>query len=304
MSSTALKVLVLEDVPNDAEIEIAELEGAGLACDWKRVETRADFLSCLELPDYDLILSDYALPSFDGLSALELLLEKKIDIPFIMVSGVMGEDAAIDSLKAGATDYVLKTRLSRLGPVARRALEERETRQERQRAYEALRESEKLYRQVLENSMDAILVTKTDGTILSANPAAENIFKMTEAEICAAGRNGLVELADPRLTELLNKRAAVNKVAGELTMRRKDGSTFPAEISSSTFTNQHGETLSSTIVRDLTERKKAEAITKKRTTELEQFNKMATGRELRMLELKTIINDLCRELGRKAPYNV
>ncbi len=303
MNPMILRLLILEDVSNDAELEIAALEEAGYRCDWKRVETQDDFLAALDSGEFDLVLSDYSLPSFDGLTALKLLLERGLELPFILVSGTLGEDAAINSLKAGATDYVMKTRLSRLGPVVQRALDEQEIRLQRQRADEALRESEQLYRQVLENSMDAILVTRPDGSILSANAAATQIFQMTEKEICDAGRSGLVDPADPRLPHMLRERAENKKMAGELTMLRKGGVKFEAEITSSMFTNRHGEDVTSMIIRDVTERKRAEAIERKRTNELEQFNKMATGRELRMMELKQEINALCRELGRTEPYD-
>lgn len=139
---TTLRLLILEDEPNDAELELAALKEAGYDCQWERVETREDFLTHLDAADYDLILSDYKLPRFDGLAALSLIMERKINIPFILVSGTLGEDAAIEGLKAGAIDYVLKSRLSRLGPVVRRALEEHAERVQRQRAEEALRRIE------------------------------------------------------------------------------------------------------------------------------------------------------------------
>ena len=138
--STVLRLLILEDDPYDAELEIATLEEAGFTCQWERVETQAEFLASLDTPDYDLILADYSLPAFDGLTALKLSLERDLDMPFILVSGVLGEEIAIESLKAGATDYVLKDRLSRLRPVVRRALREREEQRERKRAEEALRQ--------------------------------------------------------------------------------------------------------------------------------------------------------------------
>lgn len=138
MKPNPLRLLFLEDVPNDAELAIAELEKAGYTCDWKRIETQEEFLAGLDAPEYDIILSDYGLPSFDGLTALKLLLERDLYIPFILVSGTLGEEEAIESLKAGATDYVLKTRLSRLAPVVTRALEEFEVHREHQRAQKAL----------------------------------------------------------------------------------------------------------------------------------------------------------------------
>lgn len=139
-----LRLLILEDEPNDAELEVAELEAAGYDCQWEQVETRADFIARLDAPEYDLILSDYKLPRFDGLAALALVMERRIDIPFILVSGTLGEEQAIESLKAGATDYVLKTRLARLPSVVERAVREHRDRQRRKKAEEQLRMHQRL----------------------------------------------------------------------------------------------------------------------------------------------------------------
>jgi PAS domain S-box-containing protein len=138
----ALRILSLEDDPADTELIQATLDGEGIACDVTRVESRPAFLTCLEEGGIDLILADYTLPSFDGLSALRLAAEILPDIPFIFVSGTLGEDVATEALKIGATDYVLKTRLPRLVPSVRRALREASERAERRRAEEALRQSE------------------------------------------------------------------------------------------------------------------------------------------------------------------
>ena len=143
----ALRLLILEDDPFDTELVVATLEEAGFECQWDRIETRAEFLACLQAPTYDLILADYNLPTFDGLQALSLLLENDLDLPLILVSGTLGEERAIESLKAGATDYVLKNRLSRLVPVVQRALREAEDRRKRKRAEEEmLRSSHELAR--------------------------------------------------------------------------------------------------------------------------------------------------------------
>ena len=137
-----LRILLLEDNSTDAELIRELLEADHFACEIIRVETRDEFLTALESDAIDLILADYALPSFDGLSALNLALSVRPDLPFIFVSGTLGEDVAIEALKVGATDYVLKTRLSRLGPAVRRALREAQERAEREKAEEALRRSE------------------------------------------------------------------------------------------------------------------------------------------------------------------
>src|SRR5206468_3479574 len=105
---TPLKLLILEDNAFDAELEVGQLQAAGYDCDWLRVQTREDFEACLDQPDFELILADYNLPSFDGLSALGLLNERGLEIPFVLISGTLGEERAIESVKAGATDYAPK----------------------------------------------------------------------------------------------------------------------------------------------------------------------------------------------------
>jgi signal transduction histidine kinase/CheY-like chemotaxis protein len=137
-----LRLLLLEDSTTDAElIQELLLDADHCVCEVTRVETRAEFLAALEDGEIDLILADYTLPSFDGLSALKLTLNTRPDLPFIFVSGSLGEEIAIEALKIGATDYVLKTRLSRLVPSVQRALREARERAERKKAEEALRRS-------------------------------------------------------------------------------------------------------------------------------------------------------------------
>ena len=138
----ALRILNLEDEPLDTELIHATLTDGGIACEIARVQTRADFVAALEQEGFDLVLSDYSLPSFDGLSALQIRQEISPELPFILVSGTLGEDAAIESLTSGATDYVLKHRLERLVPAVRRAVREAEERIKRKRTEKALRRSE------------------------------------------------------------------------------------------------------------------------------------------------------------------
>jgi len=135
----SLRILILEDNAGDAELIVQELRDAGIVFESKRVETRDDFLSGIEAFSPHLILSDYTLPGFDGISALALAHERCPEIPFLMVAGTLGEELAVDTLKRGATDYVLKHRLAlRLVPSVRRALQEAEERQRRRVAEEQL----------------------------------------------------------------------------------------------------------------------------------------------------------------------
>jgi signal transduction histidine kinase/CheY-like chemotaxis protein len=144
LSSTApaLRILHLEDNARDAELIQDVLESEGIACQVTRVESANDYIAALDAPAFDLILADFSLPSFDGLSALKIAMEKRPDVPFIFVSGTLGEEVAIDALKIGATDYVLKQRLSRVVSSVRRALREARDRAERKQAEQKLRRSE------------------------------------------------------------------------------------------------------------------------------------------------------------------
>jgi DNA-binding response OmpR family regulator len=136
-----LRFIHLEDNRRDAELVRSILVAEGIECDLKPAQTRADFLAALE-EGADLVLADYSLPSFDGMSALSIVRERHPELPFIFVTGTLGEEVAVESLKKGATDYVLKQRLSRLVPSVRRALHEAEERLQRKRAEEDLQRSQ------------------------------------------------------------------------------------------------------------------------------------------------------------------
>jgi two-component system sensor histidine kinase UhpB len=152
----ALRILILEDMGADAELMAYELRQAKIDFTLRRAEDRAGFIQALAEYHPDLILSDFHLPDFDGLSAMALAREKCPKVPFIFVSGAMGEEVAIESLKQGATDYVLKDHLARLGPAVERALREGEERRVRLQAEEALRDSEQRYR-LLVKSLPAVV---------------------------------------------------------------------------------------------------------------------------------------------------
>lgn len=137
---TKLRILNLEDDPLDTELVEASLEEGGLQSEVTRVQTREDFESALGKDGFDLVLADYSLPGFDGAAALEISSKKRPDLPFIFVSGTIGEEFAIEAVKSGATDYVLKQRLGRLAPAVRRAVREAEERAARKRAEKALKE--------------------------------------------------------------------------------------------------------------------------------------------------------------------
>jgi signal transduction histidine kinase len=140
--SSPLRILYLEDDLADAELVHESLEADGMTCELTRVEAEGEFRAALQRGGFDLIVADYTLPSFDGLSALRIVRQQLADVPFIFVSGTLGEEVAIDALKMGATDYVFKTRLSRLAPAIRRAVREARERVELRQQRDRLRQLE------------------------------------------------------------------------------------------------------------------------------------------------------------------
>ena len=188
MKDIKLKLLILEDNPIDAELMVRGLEKEGFVLEWKRVETEKAFIEALaEKPD--IILSDYKLPAFDDMAAIKLQRQIAPEIPLILVSGTIGEDLAVECLKAGATDYVHKSRLSRLNLVVKRALKEAGAYRERKKAEDALKVSEKKYRTLFESSRDAIMMLAPPNWVFTAgNRATIEMFKAkNEKEFTSKG---------------------------------------------------------------------------------------------------------------------
>jgi PAS domain S-box-containing protein len=175
-----ISLLHLEDDVQDAELVQAMLEAAGLDGRITHAQTRDEFCEALQAGGYDVILADYRLPSYDGISALRLAQAVCPEIPFIFVSGTLGEDAAIEGLTQGATDYVLKQKLTRLVPAVKRALREAENQQERSRAELSLRESEARFRQLAEAIHEVFwLCEVATGQMLYVSPAYETVWGHT-----------------------------------------------------------------------------------------------------------------------------
>ncbi|MEH2278577.1 MAG: response regulator [Nostoc sp.] len=179
---TALRFILLEDNPLDAEVIHLTLTDGGADCELLRVETRAEFVAALETNAFDLILADYALPGFDGISALKIAQNLCPDTPFIFVSGSMGEELVIEALKLGATDYVLKRNLRRLVPCVQRALQEAKEKRDRQKAEAALHRSEARLRQVAANlPHGAVFIVDRDlRYLLAEGEALERVGMTTE----------------------------------------------------------------------------------------------------------------------------
>lgn len=248
-----LAVLIVEDSENDALLIIHLLRKAGYEVAFERVETAEEMRSALEKGTWDIVISDYNLPQFSGPAALELLKSAEVDLPFIVVSGVIGEESAVALMKAGAHDYLLKDNLARLVPAVRRELEQAEIRKERQRAEQALRESEEKYRMLVEQASDAIFTADLDGLLLDTNNAGCKLLGYTIEEIRKLKVDDIANLT-PGSQLRLNGLASGEPLLIEGEVLCKDGALKYVEVSARQLPDGNFQG----IVRDVTERKQAE----------------------------------------------
>ncbi len=259
--SGELRLLILEDRPADAELVMHELRHAGIQFVAKRVATEADFLAQLRDSPPDFILADYSLPTYDRLSALATARKECPEIPFIFVSGSMGEETAIEALHLGATDYVLKQRLTRLGPAVHRALREVEEQARRRRAEQALRASEQNYREIFNATSDAIMVhDAATGAILDVNQTTLNMFGYSREELLSLAGE------DFRAGEPFSHQEAVRRIRQafaegpqvfEWHSRKKNGELFWTEVAlRGTRIGVKERVLA--VVRDVSERKQTD----------------------------------------------
>ncbi|MGH9823988.1 MAG: ATP-binding protein, partial [Blastocatellia bacterium] len=184
-----LRVLILEDRREDAKLLLHELHCAGFEVDWTLLETEQDFLADLN-PGLDVILSDYSMPQLEAPRALTLLQQSGYDIPFIVVTGTISEEVAVETIKRGAADYLLKDRLSRLGPAVTRVLEQKKSREEKRRAQAALRESEEKYRLLAANIPDVTWLANREGQLVFCSPNAELIYGYTPGQLIELSNDG------------------------------------------------------------------------------------------------------------------
>jgi PAS domain S-box-containing protein len=258
---TSIRVLYLEDSPRDAELIQDKLDADGLACDVLRVDRREDFEAALSNQTFDLILCDYNLPGYNGLSALKLAQEKHSATPLIMISGSLGEEQAIECLHSGATDYVLKQRLDRLTSSVSRALATSEEQLRRRQAEAALNDSETRLRLVWESALEGMRLTDGEGIVRRVNEAYCRLMRQPRSAL--EGQPMCAPYAEAKQADALEKhrlrfreRSIPEHLETEITLR--DGTEMHLELSNAFVTVPGQPDLVLSIFRDATERKHIE----------------------------------------------
>ncbi len=257
MMDAKLRVLIAEDTEDDALLLIRALRKGGYTPDTVRVWNAKTLSEALSRGEWDIILSDYHMPGFGGDQLIQIVRDQGIETPIIIVSGAIGEEAAVELVKSGAQDYVMKDNLIRLVPSISRALKEAEDRKERRRAEEALKESEERYRNlILQISEGIIIFDHRTGKIIESNEKISEIFGYTEDEIHSMTIDELIRGCI--------KRDAGHWVIPENTglvegrIHQKDGDKRDIEVSLSRISLKENPDAASAVIRDITDKKEAE----------------------------------------------
>jgi diguanylate cyclase (GGDEF)-like protein/PAS domain S-box-containing protein len=264
-----LNVLILEDEPTDAELIARALQDDDIVFSSLCVDTRERFITALKEFKPDLVLADYRIPGFTGMEALAITLERVPDVPFIFVTGTMGEELAIETLKKGAADYVLKNRLGKLAPAVRRAIRESEEHRLRRQAEKDLAASEERFHKVADSIKDGMIIVNQDSLITYCNPATEEMFGYKSADMLG---HIWYELLTPRSYHgYFKQNSAQFRKSGagpnigrtiELSAVRKGGEEFPVEVSFSSV-RINGSWHGAGLVRDISERRRTDAVNRK-----------------------------------------
>jgi diguanylate cyclase (GGDEF)-like protein/PAS domain S-box-containing protein len=284
LMNQTLRILILEDQVADAELCQEALRRAGLRFTFRRVETRAEFEAAFDEFRPDLIISDFTLPgAFDGLMALELARTRLPDVPFVFVSGTIGEERAVEAVKRGAADYVLKDRMARLGSVVSRALESGRLRKEKDQAEAALKTSETLYRGIFEGATEGILLSTLNGYLLAANPAAAKMLGYGSPEDLESSMTNpghrLYAKSDARhaFFERVKQEGEVHGY--ETQGLRKDGTLLWVSLSARLVRDERETTPRVlTMISDISDRKKAEAALNESQSRFQSFMDHLPGR--------------------------
>jgi PAS domain S-box-containing protein len=271
MANSTLRILNVEDSERDVMLVKRHLARSGHDVVLERVDTPQAMRVALEEHDWDVILCDYSMPHFSALSALSLLKEVELDIPFIIISGTIGEEAAVEAMRAGANDYLMKDNLTRLAPAIEREVQEAVNRRARRQAEAELRLSEAQYRRLLDTAYEGIWIADARAHITYANQRLAEMLGYTIEEMI--GRSAFEVLDDDTRAEM--KTRWLRRIEGieeqyDLRLLRKDGSTLWVILSATPIRDERGQVTGAlAMLTDITERKRAEQLVRLQATALE-----------------------------------
>ena len=255
--------MILEDNPKDAELEAKQIQRDGFKVNWHIASSKKEFVDELKKEKPDIILADYSLPSFNGMSALKIKQQIYPGVPFIMISGKEEADFAIQCIKAGATDYIHKDRIYLLGPIVRRALQELQIYQDRIKTEKALKESEQQYRVLAETAQDLILIIDLEGNIIYANEAGAYYLGYSREMMTGMNINyflhpNFLSVETKHREEKIHLKGN-NNHAFELNLVDNENRIIPYEVSSSPFIKDKEVMGVLYIARNISKRKEAES---------------------------------------------
>jgi PAS domain S-box-containing protein len=261
----ALRVLFVEDDRDDLELSMRELRSAGWELDWKHVDTTDALRAALAEHRWDVVVCDYRLGPFEAPEALRIVREVDIDVPFIVVSGTVGEEIAAELMRLGAQDFVMKTNYQRLVPAIIRELDQADHRRRNRDAQEAVRVSEFRFRHIIDAALDAVIAMDADGNVTEWNMRAESMFGWTRAEVVGTQLSALIVPEENREAHRIGMerflKTGVGPILGErieLSALRRDGTELPVELTVTVLSEGDRPTFSA-FVRDMTQRHEAEA---------------------------------------------
>lgn len=251
-----LRILFVEDSEDDVLLVVRKLRKAGYQPIFERVEERQAMRDSLNKKVWDVIICDYSMPQFNAFAALDIMNELQLDIPFLIVSGEIGEQTAVLAMKAGAHDYIMKNDLARLVPAIDRELRELRVRHEKKSTAAALRESEEQYWILIEQAPDGIFILASDATILEVNPSAGEMLGYTNDELVGMNFVSLIPTGDlERMPLQIEEIKSGKSVIIERKLMRKDNEQIFVEISAKSLRDGRLQA----FVRNISVRKKAEA---------------------------------------------
>ncbi len=258
-SPIPIRVLIVEDSEDDTRLIVREMERGHYEPEFEQVDNAEAMSSALRREKWDIVLSDYSMPNFSGPEALILLQQSGLDIPFILISGKIGEEEAVAVIKDGAGDFISKDRLQRLPVAVERELREMEVRRQRQQMQDALKESEEKYRNLVERANDGICIIQ-DGLVRYANPRLAEMWGGTVKELTNTPFVNHIHPDElPKVVDRYNRRMAGEQLPTvyETVLKRKDSSKLYTELNIGVI-NYLGKPAELVIIRDVTERKQTE----------------------------------------------